>query len=69
MTANQFREGLYEQIKDWEIYCDKKIPMTQEYFNKLKFHLKSEMSESKFVRVEAGNYFFYKKKTKRRRNR
>jgi len=57
VTANQFREGLYEQIKDWEVYCDKKIPISQEYFNKLKFQLKSEMSESKYVRVESDDTY------------
>jgi len=57
VTANQFREGLYEQMKDWEIYCDKKIPMSQEYFNKLKFQLKSELSESKYVRVESDDTY------------
>ncbi len=45
-------------IKDWDIYCDKKITINSDYFAKLKFHLKSEMSETKFIKLENGSPLF-----------
>jgi len=50
------RDGIYEFIKDWDIWCDKKITINKEYFGKLRLHLKSEMNENKFTKVETGNF-------------
>ena len=54
MSSNTLRENLYDYIKNWEIYCDKKITVTKDYFNKMKFILKSEISESKYTKLEPG---------------
>jgi hypothetical protein len=45
---------VYNTIKDWDINAEKKINVTEEYFAKLRFNMKSESSDTKTVKLEAG---------------
>ena len=65
MTHRILRQILYDELSNWEYEYVRKIKFDEEYFNKLKFLLKGDISDDKFVRIdhENGNIivFFDKK--------
>jgi len=48
----QIRDMVFEKISNWEIESEKKIKITEDYFQKLKILLKGDVSDAKTSKIE-----------------